>query len=82
MFVRYLVDAVDLFGRVDHKPTSGAGLHGERLSSPPPKKSENDNVKGRQAGGSQFSRGIAVTPRQSYWGVSLGGKLSSGTAKL
>lgn len=50
MFVRYLVDAVDLFSRVDHKPTSGAGLHGERLSSPPPKKSENDNVKGRQAG--------------------------------
>lgn len=49
---------------------------------PHQKKSENDNVKGKQAGGSQFSRGLAVTPRQSYWGVSLGGKLSSGTAKL
>lgn len=71
MFVCYLVDAVDLLGRVDHKPTSGAGLHGKRLSFPPKKISENYNVKGSQADGSQLSSADSWWLLDSRTGASL-----------
>lgn len=35
LFLCYLVDAVDLFGRVDHKTTPGTGLHDESVSLSP-----------------------------------------------
>lgn len=65
----YLVNAVDLLSWVDHKPTPGTGLHGERLTFPlktfrQKYQNKRNNVTGSPNSRLSSVRELAVTPRQ------------------